>query len=788
LNTDRKLESLLRAPYPNLPAPRSSFVGREQAMLEIERELASTRLLTLTGVGGSGKTRLALEVVRELLEVYPDGACLVELASLSEGELVPQAVAAALGLREQPGLPFADALVDFLRSRRMLLLLDNCEHLIEDCARLVDALLDSCEHLRVLATSREALGVAGEVNWTVPSLTVPDAGDLPDPEGLAGYEAVRLFVERARSRLPGFVLTQENAPAVADICRELDGIPLAIELATAWVVALSVKQIAERLNDSLGLLTTGDRTRAPRQRTLRAALGWSHELLSEPERELFGRLSVFAGGWTLEAAEAVGAGGPVEAGEVLELLTALVDKSLVVAEGSGAGELRYRMLEPVRQYALERLEEGDRAEETRRRHAEFFVCLAEEARPMLRATPQVEWLERLEKENANLRGVLSWALSTDDIPTAARLGWGLWPFWWIRNRPNEGWRWMKQILRRKDALALPLRIQAIVAAEAMAYGQGDAEAVVRYAGELMGLSREVGGSAFAESFAHGGLGLVATLQGDFERATRHLEEGLPLFREAGEDGLAAQSYTWLGTVLLLRGDHEGARRRFEEGLALGRGIGDRLSVCYALFNLAQLALATSDYDAAFRRLAEGIAPSEELGDLGNVAYILEGLGVVAGSRGAALRAARLLGASEGLISAIGLRGHTSYRPDRALYERVEAEARARLDEAAFEAAKEEGRAMSPGQAVEYALEEPATPDGDVPMITSSSASKHPAGLTSRELEVLGLVAEGLTSAQIATELFLSPRTVETHLTSIYHKLGVSSRAAATRFALEHDLA
>jgi len=322
----------------------------------------------------------------------------------------------------------------------------------------------------------------------------------------------------------------------------------------------------------------------------------------------------------------------------------------------------------------------------------------------------------------------------------------------------------------------------------MAYGQSDAEAVVRYAGELIGLSREVGGSALAESFAHGGLGLVATLQGDFERATRHLEEGLPLFSEAGEEGLATQTHTWLGTVLLLRSDHEGARRRFEEGLALGRSIGDRLSICNALFNLAQLALAAGDLGAAFLRFAQGIAPSEELGDRGNVAYILEGLGVVAGARGEALRAARLLGASEDLISAIGLRGHTYYRPDRALYERIEAEVRARLDEAAFEAAKEEGRAMSPGQAVEYALVEPATPDGDVPTTTPSSAPEHPAGLTPREVEVLGLVAEGLTNVEVAQRLFLSPRTIDTHLTSIYHKLGVSSRAAATRFALDHGLA
>jgi DNA-binding CsgD family transcriptional regulator len=284
------------------------------------------------------------------------------------------------------------------------------------------------------------------------------------------------------------------------------------------------------------------------------------------------------------------------------------------------------------------------------------------------------------------------------------------------------------------------------------------------------------------------LGLVATRRGDFERATRHLEEALPLFSEAGEVGLATQTHTWLGTVLLLRSDHEGARMRFEEGLALGRSIGDRLSICNALFNLAQLALAAGDQDAAFLRFAEGIAPSEELGDRSNVAYILEGLGIVAGERGEALRAARLLGASEGLISAIGLRGHTDYRPDRAIYERIEAQVLARLGEAAFEAAKEEGRAMSPGQAVEYALEEPTTPDGYIPTTVPSSAPELAANLTPREVEVLRLVVEGLTNAQAAKELYLSPRTIDTHLTSVYQKLGVSSRAAATRFALEHGLA
>src|SRR5918995_2724379 len=438
----------------------------------------------------------------------------------------------------------------------MLLVLDNCEHLIEDCVALVDTLLGACEHLRVLATSRETLGVAGEINWGVPSLTSPAPGLPAGPESLERYEAVELFVERARLRAPTFELTPENSEAVADICRQLDGIPLAIELATARLEALSVEQISERLDNSLGFLSTGDRTRAPRQRTLEAALEWSYRLLSEPEQGLFGRLSAFTGGWTLQAAEAVGATEPAEAEQVLDLLSALVDKSLVLAETDAEGALRYRMLDPVRQYAHQRLEEGGEAGETHRRHAAYFVALAEEARPNLRAQPQVGWLQRLEKENGNLRGALSWAISADEFVTAARLGFALWMFWWTLTRQPEGRRWLETILQQRDDLPPWLRRRVLVATEAMAFGQGDAEAVARYAGEqLEESSREVGGDAYAESFAHAGLGLVDTLQGDFEAATRRLEMALPLFHEAGEDGLAAQSHVWLGTVLLFRGDH-----------------------------------------------------------------------------------------------------------------------------------------------------------------------------------------------------------------------------------------
>jgi predicted ATPase/DNA-binding CsgD family transcriptional regulator len=772
----------LQPPPNNLPASRSSFVGREREVLEIEPALTMTRLLTLTGAGGSGKTRLALEVARNLLGSYPDGVWITELAGLSEGALVPQSVAGALGVREQPARPLTDTLVEALRDKEMLLVVDNCEHLVEAAATLVDALLTSCPTLRVLATSREGLGVEGEVRWPVSPLSVPDTQYPPTVENLEASEAARLFAERASERRPGFALGPENAGAVAQICRELEGIPLAIELAAARTGTLSAQQISERLEDSLKLLTGGGRTRAPRQRTLRGALDWSHELLPAPEQLLFRRLSVFAGGWTLEAAEAVVSGEGVGEGDVLDLLSNLVDKSLVVAaQTTGDGGVRYRMLESVRHYAQELLEESGEAEEALRRHAAFFVALAEKARPKLRAAPQVEWLERLEKENSNLRGALSWALSAEDIVTAARLGWALWVFWRIRNHQLEGRRWMEQVLARRDELPLPLRARAIMAAEAMAYAQGGDEVVERYAEELMEISRRVGRDPHAEAYAHTGFGLVATARGDFEAATEHLEAALPLLQESGEEDMAAQAHTWLGTVLLLQGDHEGARRRFEEGLALGRSIGDRLSVCNALFNLAQLALAGGDYDTASHRFVEGIAPSEELGDRGNVAYILEGLGIVAGARGEAGRAARLLGASEALISAIGLRGHTYYQPYRSLYESTAAVVRSRLDKEGFEEAQAEGRAMDFERAVEYALsqEEQAPPTASVP--------EYPAGLTRREAEVLRLVAQGMTNAQVAQELYLSPRTVNGHLNYIYRKLEVTSRSAAVRFAVEHGL-
>ena len=741
----------------NLPVAQGGFVGRERVMEEVKNTLSRTQLLTLTGAGGCGKTRLALEVARDVVDDYPDGVWLVQLASLTQGDLVPDAVAAALGLRKRPDLSFTESLVEFLHSRHVLLVIDNCEHLIEASARLVGTLLSSCENLCVLATSREALGVVGEINWMVPSLTVPEAGQVLDPENLARYESVELFVNSARSRLPGFALTTENALAIVEICRKLDGIPLAIELATARMGALSAEQIAERLDDALGLLTTGDRTRAPCYRTLRAALEWGYDLLSESERELFGRLSVFAGGWTLSAAETVGDGGSVEAREVLDLLSALVDKSLVVAEDSSseAEGPRYRMLEPVRQCAAELLEDGGAAEETRSLHAAFYLGMAEEARPHLVAARQVDWLGRLEREMDNLRAALSWAISAEEMMMAAWLGWTLYVFWSSHSRQNEGRRWMEPIFLRRNELPPWLRIRTIITYGTMVYALGEVEFLEQASRELLEVSQAIGGDALGEGYAHVGFGVVAMHRDDFEAAREHLEKALLLFREVGEDGgTLPPMHFYLGMVLRLEGDYEGARRNFEEALALGRSTGSRVNIYIALFNLAQLALARGDYDDAFRWFAEGIVPSQEIGDSNNIAYILEGLGMVAGARGEAGRAARLLGASGALITAIGLRGHPFYQFDRALHERINAGVRSTMGAEAYETALEEGRSMTQEQAIEYALGMVETKPVEAPSTVDSLPETPSTGKQVQTLEAettVGLRIFALGAARVEKE-------------------------------------
>lgn len=797
-------------------------------MLEVKQALAMTRLLTLTGAGGSGKTRLALEVARNIIEAYPDGAWLVELAPLSEEVLVPKAVAEALGVPERPTEPLADTLTDVLRSRQLLLILDNCEHLLEATVRLVDLLLDSCPRLRMLATSREALGVQGEIRWPVPPLSAPKLQGTPSSEKLAGYESVRLFVERARGRDPAFSLSPQNAPAVAEICGRLEGIPLAIELAAARVGMLSSEQISERLGSSLQLLTRGDRTAVPRHRTLRGTLTWSHDLLLESERVLFSRLSAFAGGWTLVAAEEVAAGEGVGEGEILDLLAGLVEKSLVVAKGSDEWGMRYRLLEPVRQYALEKLEQSGEAEDIKRAHAEYFLALAEDAEPQVFGPRDVEWLERLEEEHDNMRAALSWALEQAEAELGLRLAAALQPFWEARGHYGEGRRWLEEALGKEGPTPGTVRAKALHAVGRIAHAQNDtyrSEAAVQ---EGIELSAEVEiGRSLAASFRRM-LGYAARIRGDYERAKELAEESLTLSRQANdkvrmadallelgansnflgdreqgrellEEGIAIcreAGYAWrlgdllssLGYFLLLDGEYERGAVLNEEAAALFRERGFKGNLQYTLDNLGWAALLGGDHERARTSYQESLTLCKELGDRLIAAESLEGMACVFAAEGVAEQAAILFGAARALREAVGYQ-HTP--EEDALREPYLRAARSRLDGASWEEVLADGQAMQLDGAIEYALGEAApsttTPSSTPEQRSNASLPGHPGGLTSREIEVLGLVATGMTNAQVAQRLFLSPRTVQRHLNSIYHKLGVSSRTAATRFALEHDL-
>jgi non-specific serine/threonine protein kinase len=762
-------------PPNNLPLQLSSFIGRGREVVEVETLLSDHRLLTLTGPGGSGKTRLALAVASEVVEDFRDGAWLVELAPLSDPDLVAQAVAQALGVREAPGRPLIGVLLEHLESRRALLVLDNCEHLIDACATLADTLLGFCPRVRILATSREPLGIGGENTWLVPSLSLPDPEHPPAFESLTDYEAIRLFVERAGAVASAFELTEQNVPVVARLCHRLEGMPLAIELAAARVRVLSVEQICSRLEDSFVLLTGGNRNTLPRQRTLRAAIDWSHVLLDDKEQALFRRLSVFTGSFDLDAAEEVCGGENLEHDEVLDQLTSLVDKSLVeVAERDGAA--RYRLLETVRQYAREKLEGSGEKPSIRRRHAGFFLELAERVEPKINGKDREFWLGRLDTDHDNLRSALAWSQKTAEAETALRLAGALSWFWFHREYWSEWRRWLDGALAIRESVGEPThaaaKAKALSGGGFLAWMQGDQQTARSKLEESVALWREVGdrqGLAQALRFLSGSF----ESQGDYAAARPLAEESVELFRE-GEDtfGLGI-TLSRLGITALAQGDHAAARAALEEGVAICREIGDDWALALALRNLGIGALREGDLEEAVARLAESL---KVLRETGNPLYMqnLELLAAAVSMRGDHRRAAILFGAAEALREGVGTFVLPLYRAE---YDRGVAATRDGLDEATLSAAWSEGRAMTPDEAIEYALktEEP------------SASPKGTAGLSEREVEVLRLVAEGLTDAQVAGELYLSPRTVGWHLRSIYRKLGVPSRAAAAKAAVERSL-
>jgi predicted ATPase/class 3 adenylate cyclase len=683
----------------NLPLQLTGFVGREREKAEVRRLLLGSRLLTLTGAGGAGKTRLALQVAAETVEEFADGVWLVELAALSDPALVPHAMAAALNETEQPGRSIEDTLASALRDRQALLVLDNCEHLVAKCAHLSEALLRDAPRLRILATSREALGVAGEVEWQTPPLSLPPIAGA-SAEALTESESVRLFVARAAAGRPGFAVNAPNAQIVGQICRRLDGIPLAIELAAALVRVLSVEQIAARLDDRFQLLTRGSRTALPHHQTLAATMDWSYQLLSETERALLRRLSVFAGGWTLDAAEAICAHDGLGTAGMPALHAQLAAKSLLIVEDQD-GETRYRLLETIREYAQDRLVEAGEAAAMRARHRDWYLALAERAQPDLRGPGQGLWLERLETEHDNFRSALEWS-ATDEGGTdeGLRLAGALRVLWHVHGHFTEGRGWLQTMLARSPDAPAAARADARAGAALLAYRQGDHDGATALFEESLVLFRSLGDSR-GTAHALQTLGQIAVARGDLERAGPLLEEALEWCRRAGDNRVAAMALNTIGEVARCRGDYEGARASYEAGLALRREVGDRSGLAVSLGNLGHIALHEGNARRAALLFREALELARELRHKLAAAEYLSGLAGVAVAEGQPVRAARLLGAADGLLSVLGA---PLSPPDAAEFEESKAATRAGLPDAAFQAAWAEGRAMPWERAVGYALE------------------------------------------------------------------------------------
>jgi non-specific serine/threonine protein kinase len=616
----------------NLPVQLTSFIGREGEVKKVRQLLEETRLLTLTGSGGCGKTRLSLQATFGMLEVFPDGIWFIELASLTDATLIPQAIAAALGIQDQARRPMLEVLGDYLAKRQMLLIVDNCEHLIEECARCVLSLLRSAPSIRIIATSREPLGLAGEAIFYVPSLNVPDPDRRWNPEKLAQFEAVRLFVDRAASGAPGFSLTENHAQSIAEICVRLDGIPLAIELASARTKYMPVEQIVSRLDDRFQLLTGGNRGTLPRHQTLRAAIDWSYDLLSEGEQVFFRRLSAFTGGWTLEAAAAVCTNHGVPEMETLDQLARLVDKSLVLySEQSSRG--RYRMLETVRQYAMARLEETGEMAAVRQKHAEYFLSFAEKAAPYLMSVDRSVWLEQLDEEHSNLRTALSWFDDQGAGEPGLALSSFLWRFWEIRGHLGEGRKWLERMLFLAHGGEGSLtRASALLGAGAFAFYQGDySTAEARYAESLHEYRTLGDRSGVAWVLIY--IAWMTNDRGDFASARSYAEESLALFQEIDEQQGMAWALGRLGLVEFFQGNFHTALPYLKQSVAISHKSGDKMVAAWCLYILAILSLENGDMEAAMDQVEASVRLCNELGNRRDLAYALTIHGAIAMSMG-----------------------------------------------------------------------------------------------------------------------------------------------------------
>jgi predicted ATPase/class 3 adenylate cyclase/DNA-binding CsgD family transcriptional regulator len=850
----------------NLPVQPTPLIGREQEVAAVAALLnrEEVRLLTLTGPGGMGKTRLGLQVAAELSEAFTDGVFFVNLAPIRDPALVLPAIAQALEVKEMGAHSPLDLLNASLREKHLLLLLDNFEQVVQ-AAPQVAALLVACPKLKIVVTSRMALHVRAEQEFAVPPLALPDPERLLGPVALAQYEAVALFIIRAQAVKPDFQVTNATAPAVAEICVRLDGLPLALELAAARIKLFPPHALLARLSHRLAVLTGGARDAPLRQQTLCNTLAWSYDLLDAQEQQLFRRLSVFAGGCSLEAVEAVYLALGNEPGQVVEAVASLIDKSLLQQREQEGGVSRFTMLETIREYGLETLATSEEGEAVRQAHARYHLQLAMEVNSHLSGADEQGWgwYARLEQDHENLQAALHWLLERKEAELALRLCSALWLFWLIQGHLSEGCAFLEQTLAASAEVAKAERAEALNGLGLLLVNKGDNEQAERRLEESLALYRELGDTVNTGWPLHN-LGLATMSRGEYTRARLLLEESLALFSEIGARDGRAFSLCHLAQVYSEQGEYMKARASAEESLALFRELEDTVGICEALLILArvlfdpqgntaasealmnecltlaskvgdearmadanhlaaEVALSQGDSDRTRSLIEKSLAFYREKGYqqdsasalviLGQVATVegdyataqacyeeslliargigdqrvipsgLEGVAAVVAPQGALVWAARLWGAADILRETIG-------KPlpprERARYELAVTDTRTLLGEKDFAAAWAQGRTMTPAQAL-ATQGQAMTPAVSLAIQHARSPLTYPDGLTAREVEVLRLLAQGLTNARIAEHLVISPRTVNTHLTSIYNKIGTSSRSSATRYTLEHHL-
>jgi predicted ATPase/DNA-binding SARP family transcriptional activator len=690
----------------NIPVPLTSFIGRENELKEIAKLLSSSRLLTLTGSGGVGKTRLAIQTANDSIKKFKDGVFWVGLVGLSDGDLIPQEIAQSLNLRDVSNVSLIEALKIHLRSKDVLLVIDNCEHLIKACALYAEQLLAACPKLKILATSIEALGLFNEITWQVPSLPLPETQESLSLKEIRKFASIRLFDERASIAKTGFTLDEKTASSVAQICHRLDGIPLAIELAAARIKMLSVEEIAARLDDRFSLLTSGSRTAIPRHQTLRATLDWSYDLLTEPERILLRRLAVFAGGFTLEAAEAVCSQG-MKRSDILDLLGRLVDKSLVIVdEISEVSETRYRLLETIRQYALEKLIDTGEASAVRDRHLEFYLGLAEKSEPHIFSGEAVVWISRLGKELDNIRAAMDWSTNSGKAVAALQIAGSLVYFWWARGLVTSEWhdRVHKALSRPEGGERTLARAKALSGIAFIDWIDSNPTDRRSELEEALSIGKELGDRwNIATTLCN--LGLLENIRGNYQEARVFLEQSLETWREVGAEGILGYAMTlnFLGDVVLNFDEREWARSLFAESIAILREkLGDTNFLAYSLRRLGQLAWREGNYEDAISLCTESLKLNQDVGDPRGVLSCAAGFAAIAATQGKFQRAAQLMSAVESQLTAIGIR--LSYM-DKLEYERNLALVRANLNEKTLARFWERGKGMSFADVIAFALEE-----------------------------------------------------------------------------------